>query len=147
AEEILLDLAMKDQAGNRRRQKSDREVPDESPALLRLGRRANQLEKPGSVDPHNRQNGAQLDEDFECLGPFSLKAKQRPGDNEMSGGRDGQELGDPLDQAEDHGSQIAVEHHLSVSAYNASYIGTIRSAEKLLAFSSAALAMALWAVA
>jgi hypothetical protein len=48
----------------------------------------------------DREDRAKLDRDLECLFRFALKAEQGAGQNEMAGGGNGDEFGQPFEDAE-----------------------------------------------
>jgi hypothetical protein len=71
-------------------------------AVRRLIEARQQVHQAPPVDEHDRQDRARLDGDVE-----ELRALPEPAlsDEQMSGAGDGQELGDPLDDAQEYGVQ------------------------------------------
>ncbi|VXA88398.1 hypothetical protein AERO8C_70078 [Aeromonas veronii] len=69
---------------------------------------ANQAKQAAPEDGDHGEDGAKLDHHFESgsLGPF--KAQQMADDNHVAGGGDGEELGQPLDDAQNKGDQQAI---------------------------------------
>ena len=59
------------------------------------------MQQPGAVEPDDRQNGPELDEDVEGLRPLVRLAQPLADHDQMAGGRNRNELGDALDQAEE----------------------------------------------
>jgi len=91
---VLLDRAAEGEAEHGRRDERDGEIApqrgihgEEAPAVL----------------PDDRKHRPGLDGDVEDLGLLAVEAEQVAREDQVSGARDRQELGQPLDDAKDEG--------------------------------------------
>jgi undecaprenyl-diphosphatase len=90
-EEIRLDVFREQQAEHRGGNECDYEIAVELDI---------HLEEPRPVFPHHRQHGPGLDHYVEDVPALVARVKQLARENEMSGARNGQELGETFDDAE-----------------------------------------------
>ena len=54
-----------------------------------------------AVQPHDGEDGAELDDDLERIGARAHESQRVTGQDQVAGGGDGKELGRTLDQTED----------------------------------------------
>jgi hypothetical protein len=100
--EQRLDMLVQRETDHRRRDKRDHQVAQEQPGFrLTLQQpHADCPERP-PVQHHDRQDRAELDDDVEHLPAPRVIAEQPRREDQMPGRGDGQEFGDPLDDAEE----------------------------------------------
>ena len=85
---------------HRRRNEREEERPCKAPAGSIASHSRDDRSKPRPVEPHDREDGAELDEDLEGLGPGVGPAHQVSGQYQVAGGRDRDEFGDSLYQSQ-----------------------------------------------
>ena len=93
---------MRDRADHRRRQERQQDADDEAPRR-RVGEKSDrQLPQPHEIDRQQREDRAELDQHREGLAEILVgEAEEALHQQQMAGGRDGNELGEALDDAED----------------------------------------------
>ena len=98
-----LDEIVRQRADDRRRQEGDQDAEHEAPRPRgRAAGRAAIFQQPAEIDGEDRQDRAELDQHLEGLaGRF--EAEEMAGQQDMAGRRDRDELGQPLEQAEQQG--------------------------------------------
>ena len=70
----------------------------------RSGSARGEREQPAGIDRQDRQDRAELDQHLEGLAG-RVEAEEMPGEQDVAGGGDGDELGQPLEHAEEGGDQ------------------------------------------
>ena len=101
-EERGLDVLAEDEAEERGRQERDGEIRDEAVRRRIREQAAQHAGELAPILPHHRQHRTGLDHDLEDLALLVIEAEQIAGQYEVAGAGDGQKLGQPLDDAEDH---------------------------------------------
>ncbi len=110
-EQMRLDGLAEQQAEDGQRQKGDEQVEHETPRDHIARQAGHHAGDPGPVFPADGEYGAGLDDDFEQLAAFVIKMQQIAGQDQMTGAGNRQELGQPLDDAENQGVQQGREVH------------------------------------
>lgn len=82
-------------------EEAERQIDEEPAAPFVAAQVARGVEEAGAVEPHHREDGPELDEDLEGLGALAGEPEQVACHDQVAGGGDGEELGDPLDEPED----------------------------------------------
>jgi len=102
---------MEHQAEHRGRQEADEEQADEAPRAAFGGEAAGDVQQALAVVPAHREDRPELDHDLEHLAGVVVVAEQVAEDDQVPGGRDRQELGEALDDAEHEGGEEEGEVH------------------------------------
>ena len=72
-----------------------------------IGQRRGELPKTSEVDRQDGEDGAKLNQDLKRLAG-RVKAEEMPGEDDVSGGRNGDELSQPFEQAEKTTCQVGM---------------------------------------
>src|SRR3954447_5597579 len=102
---------MQSRANDSGGQEGEEHADDEMPCLRVFGQGDSDAPEPFGIDRQQRQDGAELDQDLET--GAALEAQEMRSEQQMSGGRDGDEFGQALDNAEDDGFYDVEEVHES----------------------------------
>ena len=102
SEEQRLDLLAEEEPGDRGRHEAEQQRDEQRHALL-LGRHetGGALPEQAAVLDDDGEDRAELDHDVERVGALTFQAEQAAREDEMARRRDGQVLGDALDDTED----------------------------------------------
>src|SRR5579864_5650336 len=103
-EQVALDGAREEQAEYCRGQECDEQVEHETLRERVVAESGDGADQPRAIFPAHREDRASLDHDLEHLGALAGVAEQRSGDDQVARGRDGQEFGETLDDAQDQGN-------------------------------------------
>jgi hypothetical protein len=100
--EQRLDMLVERQADHRGGNEGDHQVAQEAPRdRVALKQPHRDCPEGAPVEHHHRQDRAELDDDVEHRPGGGVIAEQLGSEDQMASGRDGQEFGDPLDNAEE----------------------------------------------
>jgi hypothetical protein len=114
-EQVRLDRLAEQQAQHDRREEGDRHVERKALRLLLVRQLDDGVADLLPVDDDDRQDGAGLDRDVEDLGLGVVHAEQRARQDQVSGGRDRQKLGQALDDA--HHGRLGQQHCIHAYSY------------------------------
>src|SRR5262249_32651453 len=106
-EEISLDNIAHEKSDDQRGQRRDADAEDPRPAVERGAERRversldrDQAREALVIEHDDREDGPELDGDFERRGLLADEAEQIPDHDQMAGGRDGDELRQPFDDSQ-----------------------------------------------
>jgi hypothetical protein len=111
-EQVRLDRLAQQQAQHHRGREGDEHIDGEAPRLLAAPAQAHHgVAQPLRIDDHHREDRTGLDGNVEDLALLVGEAQQRPGQDEVAGAGDGQELGQALDDAHQGGLEQGESIH------------------------------------
>ena len=103
--QMRLDGLAKGQPEHHRRDEGDEHIEREAPRCGVGAQPHHRALQPLAVLPDHGEHGAGLDGDLEDLGGLAGEADERAGQDQVTGARDRQELGESLDDAHEGGFQ------------------------------------------